>query len=236
MTTVQLAISNTGYARALRDLLSDGEHNVVVVDKPDLTLPGLIVVEAGLLGDLLNSADPARFVVITTPETDVLSRLWGAGFHGIVFAQDSPRLAYMAILGAELRFFGKLRPEMTSLPLVREGAMDQPGLRGPFTLSDSAIDDEVTRKSAGVYTLEDSDSVGCFHVVYVGRSERDVNNQLHVHVGTHQRFKYAYCSSAQGAFEQECSLYHDFDPKENWEHPDRPKGTEWKCPGCSLFS
>src|SRR5690349_572887 len=109
------------------------------------------------------------------------------------------------------------------------------GLRGPFTLTDSVIDQEVIEKSPGAFALDDSDDASSFQVLYVGSSDCDVNNQLHVYVGTYKRFKYEYCSSPQDAFNRECGLWHDFEPQDNVIHPLRPTGTTWRCPGCSLL-
>ncbi len=109
------------------------------------------------------------------------------------------------------------------------------GLRGPFSLTDQVIDQEVDERQPGAYLLEDSTDLVNFRVVYVGRSDSDVNNQLHVHVGSYKRFRYTYCSSAQAAFEKECGFFHDFEPQNSPAHPQRPAGTDWKCPHCSLF-
>jgi hypothetical protein len=114
--------------------------------------------------------------------------------------------------------------------------MAQNGLRGPFALSDGMIDEHVSQSGPGAYVLEDSADLVNFRVVYVGRSDTNVNNQLHVHVGSYKRFRYEYCASSQAAFEKECGLYHDFEPRDNPIHPQRPSGTHWKCPRCALFS
>ena len=113
--------------------------------------------------------------------------------------------------------------------------MAQNGLQGPFALSDQEIDREVSQIQPGAYALEESADLVNFRVVYVGRSDINLNNQLHVHVGSYKRFRYQYCSSAQAAFEKECTLYHDFEPRDNPIHPQRPAGTQWKCPRCNLF-
>jgi hypothetical protein len=113
--------------------------------------------------------------------------------------------------------------------------MAENGLQGPFALTDSVIDQEVSTTRPGAYVLEDSPDLVNFRVTYVGRSDTDVNNQLHVHVGSYKRFHYQYCSTAQAAFERECKLYHDFEPRDNPIHPQRPSGMQWKCPRCSLF-
>jgi len=113
--------------------------------------------------------------------------------------------------------------------------MAQNGLQGPFALSDQVIDQEVSQIQPGAYVLEESTDLVHFRVVYVGRSDINLNNQLHVHVGTNKRFRYQYRSSAQAAFEKECAFYHDFEPQDNPIHPQRPAGTQWKCPRCNLF-
>jgi hypothetical protein len=114
--------------------------------------------------------------------------------------------------------------------------MAQNGLHGPFSLTDEVIDREVGRSQPGAYALEESADLVNFRVVYVGRSDSDVNNQLHVHVGSYKRFRYESCSSPEAAFQRECALYHDFEPRDNPIHPQRPTGAKWTCPRCGLFS
>ncbi len=107
--------------------------------------------------------------------------------------------------------------------------MASSGLKGPYALTDDMIDDEVTRTSAGAYALGKL-SGDTFYIEYVGRSDTDVNNRLHDHVGNYPKFKYDYFGSAKAAFEKECNLYHDFNPSDNKAHPARPNGANWKCP------
>ena len=235
MTTVQLVISSEALRESLRSRLQgDGEHYVMVVDEPDPSLSGLIVVESGLLGELWNARDPDKFVIIVSQGTEDLPRLWRTGFKAVVFSQDSAGLVYLAILRAEMRILGR-RLETTWTTLIKGVTLRENGLKGPFALSDGVIDGEVTKTSAGVYALamnyEDP-----FHISFVGRSDLDLNNQLHVHVGKYERFKYEYCSSAREAFEKECGLFHDFEPEGNYVHPGRPSGTGWRCPRCRLFT
>src|ERR1700733_7335209 len=113
--------------------------------------------------------------------------------------------------------------------------MAQNGLLGPFALTDRVIDQEVGQNRPGAYVLEDSADLVNFRVVYVGRSDTNLNNQLHVHVGSYKRFRYQHFASAQAAFEKECDLYHDFEPRQNPIPPQRPSGTQWKCPRCTSF-
>lgn len=112
--------------------------------------------------------------------------------------------------------------------------MAAPQLSPVLSLSDAGIDSEVTKTSAGVYAL-DKTSSGHFTVSHVGRSETDLNQWLHRYVGRYQFFKYAYCSSAKGAFEAECELFHDYNPPENVVHPARQINSGWKCPRCFYY-
>ena len=105
MLTVQLAIENQRYAAELADLLQqDGSHVVVVVDHPDLGVDGIIVVDGDRQENLLLfEAHPERFVVIARKSADLLSRVWDAGVRHVVFEEDSPQMALLAISAAELR-------------------------------------------------------------------------------------------------------------------------------------
>jgi hypothetical protein len=111
------------------------------------------------------------------------------------------------------------------------------GMKGPFKLDKETIDREVTRTSPGNYALGRKNEKGTFLVDYVGRADSDVKARLKSWVGktTRPLFKYSYESSAKAAFEKECENYHDFNPPDNDAHPDRPDGTNWKCPRCGVF-
>ena len=84
--------------------------------------------------------------------------------------------------------------------------------------------------------LEKNDE-GTFLVGYVGISDSDVNDRLKYWARNSKRplFKFSYATSAKSAFEKECGHYHDFDPPSNNIHPQRPDGTDWKCPVCDVF-
>lgn len=114
--------------------------------------------------------------------------------------------------------------------------MTSTGLIGPYRLSFDAIDGVVTRKSAGVYALGYADGRGRFCVNHVGRSDIDLRGRLLDFIGSDALFKYRYCSSTQTAFEKECELFHDIGPPGNRVHPDRPRGTTWRCPRCQIFA
>ena len=105
MFTVQLAIENTRYAAALADLLKkDGSHLVTVADRPDLNIDSIIVMDGRKPENLmLFEAEPDRFVVIARKDAAVLSRIWDAGVRHVVFEEDSPTTAVLAVIAAELR-------------------------------------------------------------------------------------------------------------------------------------
>lgn len=108
---------------------------------------------------------------------------------------------------------------------------------GPYNLNNETIDRVVTKTSAGNYALGRKNNEGPFLVNYVGRSDSDVNARLKAWVGktTNTLFKFSYATSPRAAFEKECVNYHDFKPPGNKTHPDRPSGTNWKCPRCRIF-
>lgn len=103
-TTVQLAISDKEYAESVRELLlREPQYAVLIVDRPDPAVAGLIVLEDRLLAGC-TAVDPGRFVVILPRQDgEQLSRLWRAGFRNVFFALDSPQTAYLAIQAAKLR-------------------------------------------------------------------------------------------------------------------------------------
>ncbi len=113
--------------------------------------------------------------------------------------------------------------------------MTRTGLSGPHRLSFDAIDAAVTRTSAGVFALGHADAQGRFCVNHVGRSDLDVRTRLLDCIGSEALFKYGYFASSQAAFEKECELFHDIKPPGNRVHPDRPRGTTWRCPRCRFF-
>jgi len=113
--------------------------------------------------------------------------------------------------------------------------MANTGLNGPYKLDADTISKVVTKTSAGAYALGKSNSNGGLTVHRIGRSDGDVADRLGDYIGQYAEFKFDYFSSAKAAFEKECNLYHDFNPPDNDIHPDRPDGTELKCPRCKAL-
>jgi len=133
---------------------------------------------------------------------------------------------------------------LTWVPILELGEKMPYSLSELGSLTNEKIDQMVKKKSPGVdvpgvYVLDKS-STAPFHVDYVGRSDDDLNARLKTHVGSvYKYFKFDYATSPKNAFEKECELYHDFGGPQgkldNKVHPDRPAGSGWKCPKCTIF-
>ena len=129
-------------------------------------------------------------------------------------------------------------PEMGEPPKDKGGVkMPSLGMNGPYKLDIRTIETTVTRTSPGNYALGSQNEKGTFLVNYVGRSDHDVRSRLKSWVGTAKSplFKFSYASSPKAAFEKECHNFHDFNLGNKQNHPDRPSGTNWKCPRCDIF-
>jgi len=113
--------------------------------------------------------------------------------------------------------------------------MTRTGLSGPHRLVFDASAAAVTKRSAGVYALGHVDFQGRFCINHIGRSDLDVRARLFDCIGSEAAFKYDYFPSSQAAFERECELFHDIRPPGNRVHPDRPRGTTWRCPRCRIY-
>ena len=94
MKTVQVAIQDPVYADSVRDLLiQDGGHLVHLVQKPDVSLDGVIVVEADHLEVIPLSNEMERLIVVVRKEHDDLSKMWDAGVRHVLFQGDPPHTA-----------------------------------------------------------------------------------------------------------------------------------------------
>jgi hypothetical protein len=102
--TVQVAIQDPGFADSIRNLLShDAKHQVHLVETPDLSVGGVIIVDAAHLNSfptLLN--EQKRLVVMVHKDRDDLSKIWDAGVRYVLFYGDTPQRVRVAVLGIEL--------------------------------------------------------------------------------------------------------------------------------------
>jgi len=128
MKTVQVAIRDAACSQSICNVLRrEGRHTVVVVDQPDLSLEGVIVLDGEHLERVGIAADqPDRFVLITRKDPDRLARLWNAGIRHVVFEDDSPNTVQLAVSAAELR---QWRPGMGKETVNPQGAVAAPPRR-----------------------------------------------------------------------------------------------------------
>lgn len=137
MKTIQMALKNSEYAEALRGLLlRDGAHRVYSVERPDLRLDGVIVVDGSQAQNFsLMEREAERFVVITRKGSDQLNRIWDAGVRHVVFEGDSPATAHLAIIAAELRLpKSNIAGAAGSVPAMNS---HRGSMRGSFPIIDS---------------------------------------------------------------------------------------------------
>lgn len=113
-------------------------------------------------------------------------------------------------------------------------------VKGPYGLTSQKIAEVVGRTSSGNYTLGRVQDNG-FCVLYVGRSDRDVAEQLRSWVSQYPHYKafvFSYASSPRAAFDKECEDFHDYGGTErldNAVHPTQPVDTDWLCPRCHFY-
>lgn len=108
-------------------------------------------------------------------------------------------------------------------------------LEGPFALTVDTLRAVVPGKGCGVFAVGEVDERGVFRVQRVGRADNDLQSRLSDLVGAGTTFKYRLTANARDAFERECELFHAFRPPGNIMHPDRPRGSDWRCPQCFQF-
>lgn len=108
-------------------------------------------------------------------------------------------------------------------------------LNGPYDLSFDCLEQNLPTKGVGVYAIGHVDALGTFRVQRVGRDEENVKQRLRSLIGSGNKFKYALLATAFEAFEMECELFHRLKPPSNVTHPDRPRGSGWKCRHCLQF-
>jgi len=104
MKTVQVAIHDSEQADTLRKLLvSDGLHQVHLVERPCTAIAGVIVMDIDHLersGSLAGARE--RLIVMASKASADLARLWEAGVRHVVFHGDAPRAVRVAVLATEL--------------------------------------------------------------------------------------------------------------------------------------
>jgi hypothetical protein len=105
MDTIQVALADSPYAKALRELLlRNGACEVVCVESPDLDRAGVLVLDTEHLDRLAAPIlSPERLVLIARNEPGALSRAWDAGVTSVVYDKDPLATAVLAVMAARLR-------------------------------------------------------------------------------------------------------------------------------------
>jgi hypothetical protein len=109
------------------------------------------------------------------------------------------------------------------------------GLLGPYDLSFDGVELALPQAQCGVFALGHVDAAGTFRVQRVGRDDQDLRRILRGLIGSSNCFKFAPAASPREAFGRECELFHRLRPPGNIIHPDRPKGSDWRCPVCLQY-
>lgn len=122
MDTVQIAITDSSYATALRDLLvRSGAFKVLFVDCPDQGRAGVMVLDTEHLELLMSPLpDPERIVLIAPNDPQCLSKAWEAGVSSVIFDKDPLNTAVLAILSARLRISKSKRSDDLGLEILQD--------------------------------------------------------------------------------------------------------------------
>ena len=85
--TVQVAIPDPLYADSLRGLLlQDARHVVHLVETPDLSLDGVIILDAaGLSAIPALLSEQKRLIVMASRDRDDLAGIWDQGVRHLLF-------------------------------------------------------------------------------------------------------------------------------------------------------
>ena len=133
MDTIQIALADTPYANALRDLLlRNGACEVYCVDSPDSNQAGVLVLDPEHLDRLAAPIQhPDRLVLIARNEPRSLARAWDAGVTSVVYDKDPLATAVLAIMAARLRV-SKAQTLTRVLPGAQGNAAERPGRSSPI--------------------------------------------------------------------------------------------------------
>jgi hypothetical protein len=105
MQSVQLSITDAGYATAVREVLSRScAWHVESVESPDQEQQGVLVLDESAFARLsLPLCNPERVVLISRPDPLLLAQAWEAGIVSVVSREDSIGTVLLAIMAAALR-------------------------------------------------------------------------------------------------------------------------------------
>jgi hypothetical protein len=101
-------------------------------------------------------------------------------------------------------------------------------------LNDRTIKQMVRKPQPGIFLLH---TVPGGQPRFLGRDDRNVRDKLLKWLGRSYRyFQFDYCETPEEAFRRQCELYHQLKQYlDNTRHPERPDGTDWRCPLCDFY-
>ena len=102
---------------------------------------------------------------------------------------------------------------------------------GPYDFNETDV--KKMKEEIGNYALGHMTKENKFRPEYVGRSDSNLKAELQARLethGHHKKFMASITDSKEKAFNKECKNYHEFNPSENKNHPDKPDGTNLTCP------
>lgn len=111
-------------------------------------------------------------------------------------------------------------------------------MNGHYALNEQMVKTYVQSNRIGNYALGEVREDGLFYILYVGRSDTDLQTEIISRATDYPRcthFMFSYAFSVRAAYEKECTNYHDCGGTINLLnkiHPDRPNGTDYHCPVC----
>lgn len=105
MGSIQLALTDTAKAEALRGVLArSAEREVVCTDQPDLNSACVVVVDQAHFSLLPKPiSKPDCVILLAASDHDSLKSAWDAGVSSVVSEQDSLNTVVLAILAVCLR-------------------------------------------------------------------------------------------------------------------------------------
>lgn len=103
-------------------------------------------------------------------------------------------------------------------------------LIGPLRLEERSVNLFIPEQRTGVY-VTGKNLIG-FAPLKVGKSELHLRQALLNEVGTHSAFKFFVTPTLEEAFDFECRIWHEYEPKDNPEHPVMEGKVKVACPVC----
>lgn len=105
-------------------------------------------------------------------------------------------------------------------------------LDGPYSLDHETIDKKVPKGVCGVFAIGNTGQDGKFYIDRVGRSDKDLRQELYDCLGTDSQFKISRTKNSADAFFLECEIFHIIRPPMTIMHPEPPVGRVLRCRHC----